>query len=101
MKIHFDEYRASFLILTILCFLACFSPADAQTLPTDDKGCYVTYLPSRGTFTFEPFLKVADKDSPSEDGEPEIWGFRPWNLLPPGKDGKTKPVNVAESRYIK
>jgi hypothetical protein len=66
----------------------------------DVRGCYVTYHSTTGTFSFEPFLKVADKESASEDGEPEVWGFRPWNLEPPDEDGKTHPVNVLADRFV-
>ena len=100
MRVHFDEMRAVFLILALLFILASLSPADAEQQPGDIRGCYVTYIAQSGKYTFEPFLKVADKDSPSEDGEPEIWGFRPWNLQPPDEEGKTHPVNILESRFI-
>lgn len=66
----------------------------------DVKGCMTTFNGNTGKFLFEPFLKVADKDSPDENGQPEIWGFRPWNLEPPDKDGKTHPVNIRDSRFI-
>lgn len=67
----------------------------------DVKGCYVTYNSNTGGFLYEPFIKIAhEKENPSEDGESEIWGFRPWNLEPPDKEGKTPPVNIRESRFV-
>lgn len=67
--------------------------------PGDVRGCYISYV-GNGKFLYEPFLKVADKESYSQDGESEVWGFRPWNLEPTDKDGKTKPVNIPEDRFI-
>lgn len=67
---------------------------------TDVRGCYCTYLGGSGKFLFEPFLKTADKESPSEEGESEVWGFRVWNFEPPDRDGKTHPVNIPDSRWI-
>ena len=67
----------------------------------DVKGCYVTYNPNNGGFLYEPFIKIAHpKENPSQDGEPEIWGFRPWNLEPPDEQGLTPPVNILESRFV-
>lgn len=66
----------------------------------DEQGCYCTYYPQSGTFRFEPFLKIADKKSLSEDGEPEVWGFRVWNLEDPDEKGLTRPVNILASRYV-
>jgi hypothetical protein len=83
----------------LLLFILAASPVRADE-PGDVRGCYVTYHSTTGKFSFEPFLKVADKESASEDGEPEIWGFRPWNLEPPDEDGKTHPVNVLADRFI-
>ena len=68
--------------------------------PGDVRGGYFVYSWSQGKFAWEPFLKVQSKQSPSESGEPEVWGFRPWNLLPPEEDGTTKVVNVLESHFI-
>lgn len=66
----------------------------------DVRGCYVTYLSGNGKFLYEPFLKVADKESPAEDGKSEVWGFRPWNLEPPDREGKTHPVNISDDRFV-
>lgn len=66
----------------------------------DVRGCMVSYFSQSGSYAFEPFLKVADKESMAEDGAPEIWGFRPWNLEPPDKEGKTHPVNIREDQFI-
>lgn len=68
--------------------------------PGDVRGCYAKYNSNTGKFAFEPFLKVANKKWASEEGEPEVWGFRPWNLLPPDEDGKTHPVNILDSQFI-
>lgn len=83
--------------LFINLFIFCHSVSADNT--GDVRGCYITYV-GNNRFLFEPFLKVADKESLSQDGEPEIWGFRPWNLEPPDKDGKTHPVNILEGRFI-
>lgn len=65
------------------------------------RGGYFEYSFSQGKFRWEPFLKIAqEKQSPSQDGEPEIWGFRPWNLEPPDEKGLTPPVNILASRFV-
>jgi hypothetical protein len=68
--------------------------------PADVRGCYVTYNPTSGDFLYEPFLKVADKSSTSETGEPEVWGYRVWNLEAADADGRTRVVNIAASRFV-
>lgn len=69
--------------------------------PGDVRGAYLAYNWSTGKFAWEPFIKIAyEKGAPSESGELEIWGFRPWNLEPPKKDGKTYPVNILASHFI-
>lgn len=80
--------------ITLFCVAQCLAEEG------DEKGCYVTYNSMTGSFSYEPVLKVADKESASDEGEPEVWVFRVWNLEPPDKDGKTHPVNIHESRYI-
>jgi len=72
----------------------------AAEQPGDVRGCLATFIPSLNEFIFEPFLKIADKESLAEDGQPEIWGFRLWNLEPPDPSGLTYPVNVPEARFI-
>lgn len=95
-KVAVDEFRAVVLILFLFFCLAAVSPADAE----DIQGCMATYYSQSGHYAFEPFLKVADKESPAEDGAPEVWGFRPWNLEPPDRQGKTHPVNIRDDAFI-
>lgn len=86
-----------FLAIAIVLFTAT-AQADQ---PGDVRGCYFTYIWQSGKFLWEPFLKIEQpKDSPSQDGDPEIWGFRPWNLESPDEKGLTPPVNILESRFI-
>lgn len=82
--------------LLILVFAATLHADE----PGDVRGCYVAYIGTSGKFIYEPFLKVADKEAPAEDGESEVWGFRPWNLEPPDKEGKTHPVNIRAGRFV-
>lgn len=85
----------------IACGISLFVAAQCLADEKGDvRGCYITYLSGSGKFLYEPFLKVADKESTSEDDEPEIWGFRVWNLEPPDKQGKTHPVNISDGRFI-
>jgi len=86
------------IALAFICMMLALSANADQ--PGDVRGCVATYIPNTGKYIFEPFLKVQDKESPAEDGAPEIWGFRPWNLEPPDKEGKTHPVNIREDRFI-
>jgi hypothetical protein len=85
-------------------FFSCSTPIACVLPPADDsqdvRGCIATYLPTSNSFTYEPFLKVAAKPTLSEDGRPEVWGFRVWNLEPPDADGLTHPVNVLEENFI-
>lgn len=93
--------RAVFVTAFLLTLLVVISFNANADEPGDERGCYITYNASTGKFRFEPFLKIAHpKLSPSEDGEPEIWGFRPWNPEPIDENGKTPPVNILESRFI-
>lgn len=86
------------IVILILVFVNVAARADE---PGDVRGCYITYNSNNGTFLYEPFLKIAHpKENPSQDGEPEIWGFRPWNLESPDENGKTPPVNILESRFV-
>jgi hypothetical protein len=91
------QAAAAHFIVLVLVFLAVPVHADE---PGDVRGCYAQYNTMNGQFVYEPFLKVSDKDSPSEYGLAEVWGFRPWNLLPPDKEGKTHPVNILEGQFI-
>lgn len=81
--------------IAVFCALPLFADE-----PGDVRGCYVTYLSGNGSFLYEPFLKVGDKESMSEDGASEIWGFRPWNLEAPDHEGKTHPVNIPDDRFV-
>lgn len=88
-------FRLHWVSLVVLIFTATL-----HAEPGDVRGCYATYLSQSGKYLFEPFLKVASKTSFSENGEPEIWGFRPWNLEPADEKGITNPVNILEDRFI-
>lgn len=89
--------RPTFVTAALLALLFVISMnASAE----DVRGCIATYNSGNGAFLFEPFIKVADKEAPSEDGEPEVWGFNPWNLGEPDENGKVYPVNVLASRFI-
>lgn len=90
----------TYFVLFVLILVNLIALAADGDEPGDIRGCLVTYNSMTGKFLFEPFLKVKDKASPAEDGEPEIWGFRPWNLEPPDEDGKTNAVNVLASRFL-
>jgi hypothetical protein len=82
-------------MLTMVLMSLTASPLQAE----DEKGCLAYFNRQNGSFTYEPFLKIADKTSFSEDGKPEVWGFRLWNLEKE-KDGKTHAVNVLEEIWI-
>ena len=90
----------TYFVLLILILVNAIAFSANGDEPGDVRGCYVTYNGLTGNFLFEPFLKVKDKTSTSEDGEPEIWGFRTWNLEPPDKEGNTHPVNIRASRFL-
>jgi hypothetical protein len=92
--------RPAFVTAFLLAFLTIIAFTTRGDEPGDVRGCYVTYNAMTGGFLYEPFLKVRDKAALSENGEPEIWGFRPWNLELPDRDGKTQAVNIAASRFI-
>jgi len=89
-------------------FLAACASTPTQPTPTrqssersgDVRGCLAIFIRSENTYRFEPFLKVASKDSFSEDGKPEVWGFRLWNLETPDAKGLTAPVNALEENFI-
>lgn len=83
------------LLAVLMLFIASLASADED----DVKGCYVTYNPQTGKFAYEPFLKTRDSEYTSEDGEPEVWGVRPWSEAA-RKDGKPIEVNVADNRFI-
>lgn len=68
--------------------------------PGDERGCYAKWDSMKGQFYYEPFLKVPTTTD-GEEGEIQVWGFRPWNLEAPKADGKTYPVNIPETRYIR
>lgn len=91
-------------IILALAWLALYAYVVASARadePGDVRGGYFTYRWSSGTFAWEPFLKIAHpKEAASPEGEPEIWGFRPWNLEAADEDGKTPPVNILESRFV-
>lgn len=63
------------------------------------KGVYVTYNSSKGNFAFEPFLKTGDKEYDSEDGQAEIWGYKPWSEAAK-KNGQPIKVNVPAARFV-
>ena len=87
------------IALLIVCVMTALG-AQADE-PGDVRGCYCTYNGNTGKFLFEPVIKIAhEKTWASEDGEPEVWVFRVWNLEPPEEDGKTMPVNILASRFI-
>jgi hypothetical protein len=97
----FHAHRARSNLLFIALLILVHAATLSADEPGDVRGGYFTYHWNSGTFGWEPFLRIAHpKSAPSENGEAEIWGFRPWNLEPPGRDGKTLPVNVLESRFI-
>lgn len=93
------KHRLWLIAFCILLFTSSLLQAEE---PGDVRGAYFDYDWQRGKFRrWEPFLKISHpKHFPSSDGEPEIWGFRPWNLEEPDETGKTSPVNIAESRFI-
>lgn len=95
---HAPKTSTILLILAVVLILAIAALARGD--PGDVKGCICTYHSQSGKFTFEPFIKTADKASASEDGQPEVWGFKPWDLGEPDKTGKVYPVNVLASRFI-
>lgn len=67
---------------------------------TDIRGCWFIYSPKSGKLHPQRFIKTADKEYGSEDGEPEIWGFFVDNLPEPDEDGKIKPVNVRAAMFV-
>lgn len=84
--------------IAVFFFIASTLNADE---PGDVRGCWATYNSGNGKFQWEPFLKIAHpKNSPSEYGFPEIWGYRTWNLEPPDENGKRLPTNILESQFI-
>lgn len=87
------------VLLVIILFTPTFTEQLIAEEPQGIKGCYATYYPQDGKFRFEPFLKTRDKEYSDQDGEPEIWGLRPWSESSK-KDGKLTEVNVMEARFI-
>jgi hypothetical protein len=95
------------LRLAAAAILAALFVSDAHARTTkrpagDVRGCIVSFARRSGEVValYQPFLKVADKDSPSADGEPEVWGFSLWDLGEPDADGKVKPINVRVVSFI-
>jgi hypothetical protein len=95
-----ENPRPAFITAFLLALLFVIANSAKADEPGDIRGCIATYFSNSGKYAFEPFLKIQDKESPAEDGAPEIWGFRPWNLEPPDKEGKTHPVNIREDQFI-
>jgi len=99
--------RVPLAAVVVLC-LSCASSSPiakvadphAAVQPGDIRGCLAYWHSSANSFTYEPFVKVADKEARGEDGATEIWGFRTWNLEPPDKEGLTHPVNVPDDIFI-
>lgn len=92
--------RPAFATALLLALLVSISFGANGDEPRDVRGCLYSYDARSGKISFEPFLMVQEKASLSEDGQPEVWGFRPWNLEPPDEHGLTKPVNVLKSRFL-
>lgn len=81
--------------------ITLFVAVQLMAEPGDVRGGYFEYSWSQGKFRWEPFLKIAaEKQYASESGEPEIWGFRPWNLEPLDEKGLTHPVNVIAASFV-
>lgn len=106
MKFRLDYPRPAFttgFLLALLFSIAMNANAAERKVkkPPDNevKGCYVTYNSVSGGISREPFLKTRDKDFAAEDGEAEIWGYKPWSQSAT-KDGQHIEVNVAASRFI-
>ena len=92
---------AAFLLSACASSSPVISKTTSATLPAgDERGCIATYIATSGKFLYEPFLKIAAKETFSEDGKPEVWGFRVWNPEPPDSAGMTAPVNVPEEIWI-
>lgn len=89
--------REIFWLSFIALFFIFAMIANAEEPPV--QGCYATYNSISGKFSFEPFLKIGDKEYDSEDGQAEIWGFRPW-CEACKKDGEPFKVNILDSRFI-
>jgi hypothetical protein len=93
---------ATSILMAVALTQARCAPSSAAANPSDVKGCSVSFLSSEGRPKpfYEPFLKVADKESLAEDGSPEIWGFKIWDQGEPDENGKVYPVNIREDRFI-
>lgn len=97
------KLSAAIIVIIFALSLKAEQP-NAGDPKTDVKGCICTYSSQSGKFYFEAFIKTADKESPDENGEPEIWGFNvePGNLelVHEIRDGKVIPVNVKAKEWI-
>lgn len=52
-----------------------------EVKPTEStKGCVMKFCDISGGGSTEYFVKVADDENDSDDGEPQIWGYDPLNI---------------------
>ncbi len=89
--------------LVIICLFAstCLAQeADEETSTKPVKGCYFKYYQNLGKLDPLQFVKTADKEYGSADGDPEIWGYFPGNLGKRSSDGKFHAVNVLAAFFV-
>jgi hypothetical protein len=77
----------------LVLFVRILSPAE-EVQPTENtKGCHI--LGCTNTFKdrclMEAFIKVANSEWDSNEGEPRIWGYSPTNLQ---RDRNGKPFYI-------
>lgn len=104
------EYpRPPFIVALLLALLASIAfSAKARgdpPNPHDVRGCLCFYSSASGKFSFNAFIKTADKEPLGADGAPEILGFNvePGNLdriHPRDEHGMIYPVNVRADIWI-
>lgn len=91
--------RYRFILATLCIALAVH--AEEVKVEEQTHGCLVSaYDNGNSTPVFDFFVKVANKEYPSDDGKAEIWGYIPPG--PPEKDRNGYYIyrNALEERFI-
>lgn len=72
-----------------------------EIVPTENtKGCIFTGTSVEGNCLFIFFVKVADSEYESENGEPQIWGYNPEDIHK-DKNGKPFYVTFPANKFTK
>lgn len=80
------------LLFTILLF--SIEPTEST------KGCHLLGCSTSGGCVFEYFVKTADNEYDSEDGEHQIWGYNPADIQR-DKSGKPFYITIPENKFLK